>query len=423
MKKLIILIFKIIVVIFAIAGFGLLASYVAVSLHWTDTKGIIDNQSSAFWNDGKIVASISGAQNNNSGDDIFFNKKNYCFMKAVKKEYPGDFTRIFNLAINDKKDLAQKNLDALKMILDTNPDEILSDTISSCNSDNFNVSKKDFEILADAINSKSPFVWANSDEWNFFKTSVLKDKSILDKIQKETGIDSRILVSQLTAEQMRLFYSDRPWFKEAIAPLKVLGSMTQFSWGIFGIKPETAMRIEDNLKNPNSDFYLGLDYEKMLDFQSENIQQERFNRITDNNNHYYAYLYAALYDKEIITQWQKSGFDVSNRPEILATLFNIGFDHSKPNSNPQIGGAELQVGDSTYSFGRLASEFYYSGELLNEFPQSAPDNKKIDQTDLPTNNVMELSANDSLASLTSFISTQGAQNWQHWINFLFPLTK
>ncbi|MEI6420555.1 MAG: hypothetical protein WCO30_02875 [bacterium] len=91
-------------------------------------------------------------------------------------------------------------------------------------------------------------------------------------------------------------------------------------------------------------------------------------RITDEHDHYFAYLYAALFNKQIITEWQKAGFDISNRPEILATLYNIGFSHSEPKDDPQIGGAEIDISGKTYSFGGLAYEFYYSGELLNELP-------------------------------------------------------
>lgn len=168
---------------------------------------------------------------------------------------------------------------------------------------------------------------------------------------------------------MRLFYSDRPWFKKAVEPLKVLGSMTQFSWGIFGIKSETASTIENNLKSPQSSFYLGAESQNLLDFSTANPTQERFDRLTNSGDHYYSYLYAALLNKEIMAQWQKAGYDISNRPEILATLFNIGFDHSKPGPNPQVGGADLNIAGQDYSFGRLAFEFYYSSELLDDFPQ------------------------------------------------------
>jgi len=365
---------KVIVVFFAFAGFGLTAAYLAVNFHWTDTKGIVDEQTDNFWKNGQIAAAaISGSTRSDITEDIFFNNHNYCLLKTIKDQYPGDFRRIFDLALADEKDLAQKNLDAVVMVLsaDTNNGQDFSSKINSCNNENnsTNITQKDFELLADMVDPKSPFEWASSAEWDFFKTSVLKDKDVLAKVQAETGINSRILISQLMAEQMRMFYSDRPWFKKAIEPLKVLGSMTQLSWGVMGLKDFTAETIESNLKNPKSAFYPGKDYENLLDFQTADTQQERFKRITNSDDHYYAYLYAALYNKEIITQWQKAGFDISDKPEILATLYNIGFDHSKPNANPQVGGSELSIGDQEYSFGRLAYEFYYSGELLDEFPQ------------------------------------------------------
>jgi hypothetical protein len=69
-----------------------------------------------------------------------------------------------------------------------------------------------------------------------------------------------------------------------------------------------------------------------------------------------------------VVQWQKAGQDISDRPEILATLFNIGLQNSKPKSNPQVGGSKITIDGNDYVFGSLAYEFYYSGDLINEFP-------------------------------------------------------
>jgi hypothetical protein len=71
-----------------------------------------------------------------------------------------------------------------------------------------------------------------------------------------------------------------------------------------------------------------------------------------------------------MSQWKNAGFDISARPEILSTLYNIGFSHSKPNANPSSGGAAIEVGGVTYSFGDLAAQFYYSNELISEFPRN-----------------------------------------------------
>jgi hypothetical protein len=75
--------------------------------------------------------------------------------------------------------------------------------------------------------------------------------------------------------------------------------------------------------------------------------------------------------KQVQQQWQQAGFDLSGRPEILATLYNLGFPASKPKENPSCGGSRIEVNGRWYTFGSLAYEFYYSGELLDAFPFEA----------------------------------------------------
>ena len=67
-------------------------------------------------------------------------------------------------------------------------------------------------------------------------------------------------------------------------------------------------------------------------------------------------------------QWENSGYNINDRPEVLATLFNIGFYKSAPKENPEVGGSTITINDRDYTFGGLAYEFYYSGELSGFFP-------------------------------------------------------
>jgi hypothetical protein len=220
-------------------------------------------------------------------------------------------------------------------------------------------------------NQVSDASWRNSDEWLTLKAAIVKDISIINKVSLETGVSARIIVAPLVVEQLRLFHSDRELFKQVFAPLQILGNQSQFSWGVMGIKQETARRIESNLKDTSSPWHLGKDFEHMLDYSATtspaDIDDQRFLRLTDEHDRYYSYLYGALYIKELEAQWQMAGLPISNRPDIIATLYNIGFDNSRPHANPLSGGAEIDINGTVYSFGSLAQSFYDSGELTEEF--------------------------------------------------------
>jgi hypothetical protein len=212
-------------------------------------------------------------------------------------------------------------------------------------------------------------VWQNSPEWQTLKSAILKDQGAIDRASAASGVPARLIVENLIAEQLRFFFDDRASYEKFFAPLKILGSETQFSWGVMGVKEDTAVHIEKNLIDTTSPFYLGMQYEHLLDFQTTDPTHERFTRMTDQHDHYYSYLYAGLYIHEIENQWKASGHDISNRPDIIATLYNVGFDNSKPNANPESGGAAIPLGGTTWSFGSLAQSFYDSTELTNEFPK------------------------------------------------------
>lgn len=217
--------------------------------------------------------------------------------------------------------------------------------------------------------SSSTFSLANTEEWGVFKEAVVKDKNIIDLAATNANISPRLIVANLAVEQMRLYFSNREIYKEIFAPLNILGVQSQYSWGVMGIKQDTAIEVENNLKDPSSVFYPGPQYAHLLDFTSTSTDQERFNRLTDQHNRYYSYVYAALYMREIMDQWQRAGFNISNNVGVLSTLYNIGFAHSIPNANPQIGGAEIDINNTVYSFGGLAQEFYNSNELTDIFPK------------------------------------------------------
>ncbi|OHA58767.1 MAG: hypothetical protein A2571_00040 [Candidatus Vogelbacteria bacterium RIFOXYD1_FULL_44_32] len=212
-------------------------------------------------------------------------------------------------------------------------------------------------------------VWHEGEEWDSLETAIKKDAELINRVAQETNVPARAIVAQLVVEQLRLFHTERAAFKEILSPLRILGNQVLFSWGVMGMKEQTAIEIEKHLQNPDSLFYPGPKYEHLLDFKTTDHNKERFDRIANEKNHYYAYLYAGLYLKEVQTQWQKAGYDITSEIGIWSTLYNIGFVHSEPKPNPAVGGAAILIGDTTWSFGGLAQEFYESDKLLAEFPR------------------------------------------------------
>jgi len=209
--------------------------------------------------------------------------------------------------------------------------------------------------------------WAKTDDWTVVRRGLTSDKDIIEKASLVSGVPARTIIAPIVVEQFRYFGSNRELLKKVFLPLQALGNSVKFSYGIAGVKIATAQEIESNLKDINSPYYLGSKYEHVLDFKTDNPDKERMDRLTNEKDHYYSYLYTAIFIKQIEKQWGDAGYPISDRPEITATLFNLGFKHSEPKDNPEVGGSDIKVGEKTYTFGGLAFEFYYSNELGKTF--------------------------------------------------------
>jgi hypothetical protein len=352
--------------VFAIIGFALTAGYFAVKFHLTDDPGVVDANDRYFQEikDKYIHHSKEDTTAGNISEAKFFHE-----VAVLSKYYPTNAFYIQN-AYFESHNLreAQRMVEAVNIRMQDN-----SQYLSEINEFNDSVAQDSKQTK-----SKSVFEWMNIPEWKDFKLAVAKDKPLIDSVAKVTGVEPRLIVSMLVGEQIRLFNSNREAYKKWIGPLKILSVETTFSLGVTGIKVPTAQTIEKNLKDNTSIFYLGKQYENLLDFRTGNVAQERFNRLTSYKNHYYSYLYAALNVKQINMQWKRSGFPINERPEILATLYNIGYEVSVPKENPVVGGSGINIKGKKYSFGAVAYEFYYSGELYDLFPFK---NARFDFTD------------------------------------------
>lgn len=217
------------------------------------------------------------------------------------------------------------------------------------------------------IDGSDSCAWDKTREWAVVAGGLEKDASIIQDVSNKTGVPSRLIASVVVPEQIRFFTSEREVFKRYFEPLKILGSLSQFSLGVSGIKQETAKKIEAYANDPTSPYFGGDEYAHLLAYpQGVDHDAELYKRLTDPKNHYYSYLYTALFIKEIESQWKRAGYPIDMKPEIVATLFNIGFENSVPKANPEVAGATITVGGTSYSFGALAGQFYASKELRSE---------------------------------------------------------
>jgi hypothetical protein len=215
-----------------------------------------------------------------------------------------------------------------------------------------------------------PCEWNETVQWVVVRDALIKDAPTINRVAEETGVAPRMIVAAVIAEQMRFFADNREVFKRYFEPLKILVSLSKFSLGVSGIKQDTGVLIETFAMSTTSEFYPGVGMAELVAYpEGVDHDTELYNRLADEKDHYYSYLYTALFLKEIDAQWRKAGYDVSARPDVLVTLFNLGFHASVPKADPQVGGAQITLGGQNYSFGFLGTRFYHSEELIDVFPR------------------------------------------------------
>jgi hypothetical protein len=349
---------------FAVYGFFLASVYVAMRFRFTQESGQVDENNRYF-------QKMSDKYNLSFRvDSVYYTKKRFQVLDRIlllNDYYPKNASYILDVykKTNDER-LALKMLDAVDLRLSSNAE------YSGQARKLQNQKSKDQQ----KVTALSAFEWMNVAEWKYFREALKKDKPYIDSAAKAAGVEARTIVAALVGEQVRLFNSRRERFKEYIAPLKSLSVGTMMSFGPTGIKENTALRIERNLKDPKSVFYLGAAYEHLLDFDSSEVFSHavndtmslRIKRLAQYKDHYYSFLYTALFIKQIKVQWDRAGFPIEERPEIFASLFNLGYHKSKPKKYPAVGGSVFKVHDKEYTFGGVAFDFYYSGELADIFP-------------------------------------------------------
>ena len=334
---------------------------IAVKFKWTNDSGNVDVNNRYY----ESMANQYG--NEAKKDSATLARDEYLMFQklgVLARFYPQNAKIIVN-AYQQQKNIytALRMLDAVEIVLKDNKEYIKA--------------IKGIKTKSN-IKAESVYAWSNYKAWKQFCTTLVRDKRAIDSVSRLTGVESRIIILCVVAEQLRMFNSGREKFKQYVYPYTRLILPSNRGYGVSGILEHTALRIEKTLFSPNDPFYPGDYFQKIINVRdsfpeviNDTISAHKhktIQRLIKGGDHYYSYLYTALLMRQFQAHWESQGFTLANRPEVLGTLFNLGYQKSKPKKNPQVGGSTFKIGEKDYTFGGLCFEFYYSGELQDAFP-------------------------------------------------------
>jgi hypothetical protein len=343
-----------------VAAFLILTA-LAVKFKWTNDAGEVDINNRYY----EDIASQYG--NESKKDSATLARDEYIMFQrlgVLSRFYPHNAKVISEAYQHDKNVYTSlRMLDAVNILLRDNKEFIRA--------------MKEVNKKA-KFNTGSVYAWSNYTVWKQFCNTIIKDKQAIDSVSRLTGVESRIIVMCVVGEQLRMFNSGREKFKQYVYPYSRLILPSNRGYGVSGILEHTALRIESTLFNEKDPFYPGDYFQQTINVRdsfpeviNDSISAHKhktIQRLIKGGDHYYSYLYTAYLMRQFQAHWEQNGFDLSNRPEILGTLFNLGYQKSKPKKNPEVGGSTFKIGEKDYTFGGLCFEFYYSGEMQDAFP-------------------------------------------------------
>ena len=342
-------------VLFATAGAAILGAWALYQLGVTKNRGAVDKNYRYLMSVGEMQQ-LRGAKLDTTEEDGLWAER-MGQLAALARLYPGNARLIMQTAAECGDPTLVDRMVSAASIYATGNDTIsrLSDEVTA--------------LLRSVPQRSNPNVvpWMATPEWEALKQAILYDSALINQAGRLTGVEARLIAGCLIGEQIRLFSSKREVYKRYLGPVKMI-VQSQFSHGVNGIKDFTAEAVEEHLRDPQSEYYMGPAYEHLLDFATDNHAEERYRRLVDYGNHLYSYIYTGCILHQTMLQWRRAGYDISDRPDLLFTLFNIGFSQSHPKPDPMPGGSHITVGDREYTFGAIGFDFYYSGELARVFP-------------------------------------------------------
>ena len=350
-------IYQVVVHLFALAGAAITGAWLLYQL------GISNNSGSVDKNNRYLADYTAVVTDGDSAADFMSMTDRYAELALLGRIYPE------NARLIHEAGYYTDNPDALNRMLYSVGMYLREDSLAAGYSEAASELRGVLDKYGFVRRAGNAVPWMNDTSWEVLKDAIVRDTAAIRKAAALTGVDARLIVGCTMGEQVRLFHTDRKRevIKRHLGPV-ALTVQSQFSMGINGIKEFTAKRVERNLKDTSSPFYMGPAYEHLLDFSTQDTVGERLNRLLSERDHLYSYIYTACILKQIMWQWKRSGYDISDRPDILFTLFNLGFAVSKPHPDPKCGGSNININGRNYTFGVLGNDFFYSGVLADVFP-------------------------------------------------------
>jgi hypothetical protein len=223
--------FNVVLYGFSAYGFILTVTYFAMKFKLTNEAGSIDANNRYFqemhdkYNQSFKVDSVSMMSHR-------YEVLNRILL--LNQYYPKNAQYILEAYQNSKDEkIALQMLDAVDLRLNGNAEYLLASE-----------DLREKRLKQKEITGLSVFEWMNIEEWKAFRIAVQKDKKWIDSAAHASGVEARLIVACLAGEQIRLFNSKRESYKRYIGPLKVLVLENNLSYGVTGIKENTAIKIE-----------------------------------------------------------------------------------------------------------------------------------------------------------------------------------
>jgi len=200
---------------------------------------------------------------------------------------------------------------------------------------------------------------------------LIRNSEQIKKVGNELNLDPRIIASVIYVEQaqhaMRFTGKLEDFISSVVGGDTLLG-LAGASIGPYQLKASAVSQADSYLRDPSSEFYLGAQFENYL----SEIPLNRFNSEEILDDEQKAIKAIGVILAQFQKQWKEdsNGIDISNRPDILATLFNIGFKKSIPKKNPQSGGfVYYDISGVEKNFGDRSYDWYFSDKLTSIFPK------------------------------------------------------